>query len=720
VRAELRQAYDAHRQLGTEASQRRFQCAKRRYIQVKKRAKRAYFNKLGRAAAYKAMGSNPKETWQIIKELQLGSKAHHKDPTDSLNLRDPDTQNIAVDDRDNIEIVRSFYQKLYNRDDAPIDPAVLADVSQREILWEFADPPTIEEMRKGINKMKNNKAPGESGVTAEAIKALSEASKEYVHALLVRFFLHHEISFDEWQEAMLIIMYKGKGDQKDLKNFRGIVLQDILARLTSAIIAARLNQIVQKYGFTGQYGSTGCADALYVVRSALQLRRDHGKDSHVLFVDLVKAYDTANHELLFPLLAKFGVPPPLVEVIRRLHRDFQLKFTLGKEQANIEYTVGVRQGDNMAPALFLFLMQAMAESLEKQLAQDNLGVKMAEFRYHRATATNRGRLRMQPNPERTKGTIFKLLQALFVDDQFVLVDTRDELIQVASTLRLHLKRFGLIMHVGELQADGTWTASKTEAMYFPASSLARAPTTLPPPAVFPDGRHRVEYTNVFKYLGCHMTPALTDEEEIRRRLRKAKNQMGALTTFFRTPADLRTKRLIFQSIPLNTALYGCESWTLPAYLKSALNTFFHESLRRILGLNMDHVQHFCIRNEHLRNKMSLPDIMETVHYRQFLFLGKIARLPETTYQRKFLNAWIQTPRPVGRPQQSLRHLHVETLQAILGDTVVDKYGRLADWIPLAHDATEWRTIGRLWLERCTDETRRLYGDHHLLDAPVEN
>jgi hypothetical protein len=128
-----------------------------------------------------------------------------------------------------------------------------------------------------------------------------------------------------------------------------------------------------------------------------------------------------------------------------------------------------------------------------------------------------------------------------------------------------------------------------------------------------------------------MTPTLTDDEEIHHRLRKAKNQMGALTTFFRTPADLRTKRLIFQSIPLNMALYGCESWTLPAYLKRALNTFFHESIRRILGLTMDHVQHFHIRNEHLRNKMSLPDIMETVHYRQFLFLGKIVRLPETTY-----------------------------------------------------------------------------------------
>jgi hypothetical protein len=118
--------------------------------------------------------------------------------------------------------------------------------------------------------------------------------------------------------------------------------------------------------------------------------------------------------------------------------------------------------------------------------------------------------------------------------------------------------------------------------------------------------------------------------------------------------------------------------------------------------------------------MSLPNLLDTMHYRQFIFLGKIARLPETTYQRKFLNAWIHAPRPVGRPQQSLRHLHVETLQAILGDEVVDKHGRLADWLPLAQNAAEWKTLGTLWLSNRTDETRRLYGDHHLLGAPVEN
>jgi hypothetical protein len=45
-----------------------------------------------------------------------------------------------------------------------------------------------------------------------------------------------------------------------------------------------------------------------------------------------------------------------------------VKIQFGKEKSNILYTIGVQQGDNnMAPVLFVFLMQAFAEILEQKL-----------------------------------------------------------------------------------------------------------------------------------------------------------------------------------------------------------------------------------------------------------------------------------------------------------------------------------------------------------------
>jgi len=112
--------------------------------------------------------------------------------------------------------------------------------------------------------------------------------------------------YAEWQTALLRVLYKGKGDAREPTNYRGIILQDSFARLTSIIVTNRLKIVLQKCGIEEQFGSQsgrGTIDALYCLRLALQLRREHKLDSYVLFVDLIKAFDTADHELLFQLLA---------------------------------------------------------------------------------------------------------------------------------------------------------------------------------------------------------------------------------------------------------------------------------------------------------------------------------------------------------------------------------------------------------------------------------
>jgi hypothetical protein len=46
----------------------------------------------------------------------------------------------------------------------------------------------------------------------------------------------------------------------------------------------------------------------------------------VLFVDLVKAFDTIDRELLFEILAKFGIPQLVIYVIRRLYANTKVKY----------------------------------------------------------------------------------------------------------------------------------------------------------------------------------------------------------------------------------------------------------------------------------------------------------------------------------------------------------------------------------------------------------
>ena len=60
------------------------------------------------------------------------------------------------------------------------------------------------------------------------------------------------------------------------------------------------------------------------------------------------------------VLEKYGAPPKFCSAVERTYTDLKVVLKIGKEMGEVLQSVGVRQGDNMAPVLFLFLMTAFA------------------------------------------------------------------------------------------------------------------------------------------------------------------------------------------------------------------------------------------------------------------------------------------------------------------------------------------------------------------------
>jgi hypothetical protein len=101
--------------------------------------------------------------------------------------------------------------------------------------------------------------------------------------------------------------------------------------------------------------NTRTNDTTYCLCSALQLHKEHQQDTYLLFIDLIKAFDTANYDLLFAILEKYGTPWALIDVIWHLHDNFQLKLVFDKKnQAIIDYTVARRQYDKVITWLDFF------------------------------------------------------------------------------------------------------------------------------------------------------------------------------------------------------------------------------------------------------------------------------------------------------------------------------------------------------------------------------
>ena len=86
------------------------------------------------------------------------------------------------------------------------------------------------------------------------------------------------------------------------------------------------------------------------------------------FVDLQKAYVSADRTLLWQVLACFGVPPQIVEVIRQFHDGMRacVRNDDGRCSEWFEVAQGLRQGCVFSPLLFnVFFAAILFVALER-------------------------------------------------------------------------------------------------------------------------------------------------------------------------------------------------------------------------------------------------------------------------------------------------------------------------------------------------------------------
>ena len=140
-------------------------------------------------------------------------------------------------------------------------------------------------------------------------------------------------------------------------------------------MCTRLFKIIKKHGVKYQFGSApglGCQNGSFTIKTMLHLRYNHNLPTFVMFADLVKAFDTSNHKLIVEIFKTYGCPPKLCSAIRRIYTDNNVRLILGKIDISIPFEVDVKQGDRVAPVLFLFIMMAFLETLEEEWVENNL------------------------------------------------------------------------------------------------------------------------------------------------------------------------------------------------------------------------------------------------------------------------------------------------------------------------------------------------------------
>jgi hypothetical protein len=191
-----------------------------------------------------------------------------------------------------------------------------------------------------------------------------------------------------------------------------------------------------------------------------------------------------DHEMLLSVLERYGAPPKFVSAVQKMYKNNIVILKIEKESVEMRQTVGVRQGDNMAPVKFLFMMNTFAESLETVWKQK--GIPVLRVMTTNADTIEDGQIcsHTQAMYKSKSLTMFEIFQCLYDDDGAFPFETREDMIQGMNLIYHHFARFGLEMHIGRNGKE-----SKTECVFFPPPQFivtkvsqtnitAAAPTTI--------------------------------------------------------------------------------------------------------------------------------------------------------------------------------------------------------------------------------------------------
>ena len=320
--------------------------------------------------------------------------------------------------------------------------------------------------------------------------------------------------------------------------------------------------------------------------------------------------------MLWKVLEKYGIPPQLVNVIKKMYRNIEIRIQEDGEVYTMQSTSGVKQGDNLAPLLFLFMIQAAADLTEAHWSFEKPMLWKDKKEYLNSR-------------RRTKDAVEILFnRSFYADDAAFIFLSRADAIAGCKVIVEQFARLGLTVHLGRGASK-----SKTEAMYIPVKregknaeeqavldDLIKSQTA----DIYIDDERFIRFTNKFKYLGTVIDFRLSEEANVKELLRRARykvfHQMRSILTNRAFPLKLRAQ--LYLQGPLSIALFGCASWTLTSVELRCLLRFHHDCVRLITGTTWKDHKDSHVKVSDLLEKMDIPEIDEIYRRRSLKFVDR--------------------------------------------------------------------------------------------------
>jgi len=219
-----------------------------------------------------------------------------------------------------------------------------------------------EEVLNQINRLTLGRAAGPDAILPEMVKYGGSSTVTVLHLLFNKISEHNEIP-EDWKKAFIAPIYKGKGNDDDVANYRPISLTCICRRIFERIVLSELLLHVGKLNCI-QSGFRQNRQTLHQVYLLKEIVEKNPNTINV-FLDFKAAYDLVDRRILWKKLEqKFNCDLSTIQRLRTLFDNntshLVVNGVIGPEIRNKR---GLIQGSSLSPILFNFFINELLDLL---------------------------------------------------------------------------------------------------------------------------------------------------------------------------------------------------------------------------------------------------------------------------------------------------------------------------------------------------------------------
>lgn len=487
-----------------------------------------------------------------------------------------------------------------------------------------------EEFNQALEKLKNQKAPGNDNISAELIKATGEEEKERLYKLMCRIYEEGKIP-EDFGKCIIIPIPKKSGANK-CENYRTLSLVTHASKILTTVINKRIERVIDKVLSEDQFGfrkGRGTREAILSLRLIIEKRMVRNKDTYIAFVDLEKAFDSVKWEVMFEILKRIGIKYHDRRIIWELYKN-EVGIIKGDSKEEIaKIKKGVRQGCSLSPYLFNVYIQ---DAIDKIREEKSRGISIQGH---------------------------KIDMIRFADDIAVLGETEQELNETLQDMEKTMRlEYNLKINKGKTKVMRC-SREMNQGIYISING------------------QRIEEVSAFTYLGSKMTNDGRCKKDIISRINQAKRAFNAKKSLLTSNGiDMKIRKRLVKGFIWSVALYACETWTIGTEERRKLESFEMWCYRRIMRIKwVDKVTN----EEVLRRIGEGRELWKSIRKRRMELVGHILR--HNSIVRTIMEGYVEGGRYRGRPR-------LEYMQQIKEDTGCHTYEEVKR---KANERLTWRT-----------------------------